>query len=476
MKIRTVVFLAYALVFGAAFALLVGWIIDGLRPRYLEAVEECLVDTSALAAEWLAGEARPDGTLPIDVLEGTFSRLKSRRFEARIYELVKTRVDLDFYVTDKQGIVLFDSGNPGNVGRDFGSRWRDVKLTLKGTYGARTTRLVENDPTTSVLHVAAPILVHDKCIGVVTAYKPSDNADEFIAGAAWKITQAGILAGTAVVLFALLLSFWISAPIENLTAYARAVRDGGKPARPRLGSAREIRTLGQAFEEMRDTLEGKNYIENYIQSLTHELKSPITSIRGAAELIEEDMDPVRRKKFLENIRSEAARMSQIVDRLLELSALEARKGLHEPEQVDLAEVVREIIQSHPGEKAAVFDAQLPGGLVVRGERFLLRQAVENLVVNALDFSPPGGRIRIGGLKEGKHAVIQVDDEGPGIPDYAQDKIFERFFSLPRPTTQKKSSGLGLPFVRQVAELHGGTITVTNRPGGGARAELTLPAA
>ncbi|MDX6766492.1 MAG: two-component system sensor histidine kinase CreC [Candidatus Methylacidiphilales bacterium] len=475
MKIRTVVFLAYALVFGLAFAFLLRWVIDGLRPRYLEAVEECLVDTSVLAAEWLAGEARPDGTLPTEVLAGTFARLKNRRFEACIYDLVKTRVDLDFTVTDRNGIVLFDSGDSSRIGQDFGNRWRDIRLTLKGTYGARTTRLVENDPTTSVLHVAAPIRLKGELIGVVSAYKPSDNADQFIAGAAWKITQAGFLATAVVVLTSLLLSFWISAPIEKLTAYARAVRDGAKPPRPRLGSAREIRALGQAFEEMRDTLEGKNYIENYIQSLTHELKSPITSIRGAAELMGEDMEPGRRQKFAENIRSEAARMAQIVDRLLELASVESRKSLGPTHPLDLVEILRDVLASVPGLQGLVIDAPLPDTLALRGERFLLRQALENLLINAIEFSPSGGRIRVDAQRDSKHVVVRIEDEGPGIPDYAQEKIFERFFSLPRPGTQKKSSGLGLPFVKLVAELHGGTVTVANRPGGGGtRAELTLP--
>jgi two-component system sensor histidine kinase CreC len=474
MKIRTVVFLTYALIFGVAFILLLGWIIDGLRPRYLEAVEECLVDTSVLAAEWLAAEAQPDGTLPTAILQTTFDRLKNRRFEARIYDLVKTRVDLDFYVTNAEGIVLFDSGQPGQVGEDFGNRWRDVRLTLKNQYGARTTRLVENDPTTSVLHVAAPILQNGKTIGVVTAYKPSDNADHFIAGATWKITQAGIVAGTVVVLFSLLLSFWISAPIERLTTYARAVRDGGKPPRPRLGSAREILALGRAFEEMRDTLEGKNTIENYIQSLTHELKSPITSIRGAAELVEEDMDPAQRKKFIGNIRSEATRMSQIVDRLLELSAVEAQKSLHQPEAVDLTEVAGDVWKSLSTNRDVVGELDLRDPVVILGERFLLRQAMENLVVNALDFSPPGGKVVLRTLVEDGRRKFRVEDEGPGIPDFAQEKIFERFYSLPRPSTQKKSSGLGLPFVREVAELHGGSVRVTNLPSGGARAELVFP--
>jgi two-component system sensor histidine kinase CreC len=112
---------------------------------------------------------------------------------------------------------------------------------------------------------------------------------------------------------------------------------------------------------------------------------------------------------------------------------------------------------------------------VTGENFLLRQALSNLLDNAIAFSPDGGRITL--LLEtaaGKHTLI-VRDQGTGIPDYALPHIFERFYSLARPGTQRKSSGLGLPFVKEVVALHGGEVVLCNLPVGGVEARLSLPA-
>jgi two-component system sensor histidine kinase CreC len=111
---------------------------------------------------------------------------------------------------------------------------------------------------------------------------------------------------------------------------------------------------------------------------------------------------------------------------------------------------------------------------MNGNAFLLHQALENLVQNAIEFSHKGGLVQVTVAPETERVTIAVTDEGPGIPEYALDRIFERFYSLGRPDTGKKSTGLGLNFVREVAKSHGGTIRVANRPEGGVVAELTLP--
>jgi two-component system sensor histidine kinase CreC len=112
--------------------------------------------------------------------------------------------------------------------------------------------------------------------------------------------------------------------------------------------------------------------------------------------------------------------------------------------------------------------------VVDGDPLLLQRAVGNLLDNALDFSPPGARIEVTLALKGRQAEIGVRDHGPGIPDYADHKVFEKFYSLARPGTQRKSTGLGLPFVREIAALHHGRVTLRNAPDGGAVATLVLP--
>jgi two-component system sensor histidine kinase CreC len=231
---------------------------------------------------------------------------------------------------------------------------------------------------------------------------------------------------------------------------------------------------------MRDALEGKKYVENYVQTLTHEIKSPVAAIRGAAELLQEDMPAAQRDRFMHNILTETIRIQEIVDRLLLLSAVEAMKSLDERKPVDLAEVLRNAIASvEPqavGKKIRV-EARLDDeGCVVEGDRFLLEKSLLNLLQNAVEFSPPGRKVAVALVVNAGWAEIIVEDEGPGIPVYAMEKVFDRFYSLPRPDSGRKSSGLGLSIVREIARLHGGDAKLVNRDGGGARASLTLPKA
>jgi two-component system sensor histidine kinase CreC len=112
--------------------------------------------------------------------------------------------------------------------------------------------------------------------------------------------------------------------------------------------------------------------------------------------------------------------------------------------------------------------------VIEGDALLLHRAVANLVDNALDFSPPGGVVRLSVASKARSVDIVVRDSGPGIPQYAEHKVFEKFYSLPRPSTRKKSTGLGLAFVREIAELHRGRVSLVNGPDGGAVATVSLP--
>jgi two-component system sensor histidine kinase CreC len=111
--------------------------------------------------------------------------------------------------------------------------------------------------------------------------------------------------------------------------------------------------------------------------------------------------------------------------------------------------------------------------VVSGDGFLLQRALANLVDNAVDFSPRGGRVTIEVVAHARSADLIVRDRGPGIPEFAEGKVFEKFYSLARPATAKKSTGLGLSFVQEIADLHRGRATLKNQPTGGAVATLSL---
>jgi len=183
-----------------------------------------------------------------------------------------------------------------------------------------------------------------------------------------------------------------------------------------------------------------------------------------------------RKRFVTNIRNQSVRLGEIVERLLRLSALEGRGSLERTERFEVDRLVHESCEAHRAQatkRGIRFDTKLER-VTIEGEPFLVRQAIGNLIDNAIEFSPDGGVVEIRGTPDDDRWRLEIRDHGPGIPAYAISRVFERFYSLPRPAGQPRSTGLGLTAVREIAQLHGGSITVQNHPQGGAVATMMLP--
>ena len=470
------ILVAYAL--GVAF--LMYRQLGDIDPRYRESAEESLVETAYLVAS-LIENASPDGNLRVDSLEPVFRSLYARRFSADIYGVEKTRVELRMTVVDRSGTVIFDS-RAADLGADH-SQWHDVFLALRGRYGARTTADVEGDPRSSVMYVAVPLRERASdglgaIVGAVSVGKPVQSFGQFVEAARKKTLLLGATSVVAVALLVMILSVWLVRPFGLIADYVRYVRAQRSFSLPRLGR-RALGAIGAAYDEMRDALAGRNYVADYVQTLTHEVKGPLSAIRGAAELLQEPMPDADRTRFIANIARETQRIQELVDRMLELTALESRKSLDHAVPVPIAALVAEVAAAAgpSGQRRGLrieVDDGAAVGLAVEGDAFLLQRAVANLVDNALDFSPPGGTVRIGIVGHVRSCDVVVRDAGPGIPEYAENKVFEKFYSLPRPATAKKSTGLGLSFVKEIAELHRGRVTLKNGPDGGAVATLSLP--
>ena len=153
-----------------------------------------------------------------------------------------------------------------------------------------------------------------------------------------------------------------------------------------------------------------------------------------------------------------------------------RRGLPKLESVALAPIVRTILEAQEqmlSSHSLATELQLPEDLVVQGDAFLLHLALSNLLKNAIEFSPAGGLIRVHGERSGSLVRVVIEDEGPGIPDFAKERIFERFYSLERPVTGRKSTGLGLNFVKEIASLHHGSVELENRTERGLKASFTI---
>ncbi len=473
MKIGLRILLGYFVIVAIAGILLMRVFVQEVKPGVRQAMEDTLADTANVLAE-LATDDMLAGRMADGRFAARIANLRHRDLGAKIWDFDKQRVSYRITVTDAQGIVVYDSAGL-DAGRD-NSRWNDVRRTLRGEYGARSTRSDPDDDSSSVMYVAAPVKDGERIIGVLTVSKPNRTIEPFILRSERIVQRWGLVLLGAALTIGFLAAWWLSRQLGGLQRYARAATEGERATLPRL--AGEFGDLGRALETMRDRLEGKQYVERYVHSLTHELKSPLTAIRGAAELLERPLPEDDRLRFAATIRGQGERMTQTIDKLLALAAVEHRQRIEQPEPVDVAALLADAVADaavRAGEAGVALETQVDAGLpAVRGDRFLLRQMLGNLLDNAIDFSPAGGRVAVSARADGDGLHFEVSDEGPGVPDFAAERVFERFYSLPRPRSQARSSGLGLSFVREVAALHGGEAGLRNRPGGGAVASVRLP--
>lgn len=483
MRIGLRLLLGFFLVLGLAQFVVLRVFIEEVKPGTRLAMEDSLVD----AANTLALLAAPDmqaGVMGSGAFAQALSALPQVDPGANLWGFRKSHIDYRVTVTDAKGTVVFDSQGR-DVGKDH-SQWNDVLRTLRGQYGARSTSETPDNPDSTVMHVAAPVRQGKQIIGVLTVSRPNQTLEPYIQRSRDRILRwSWALLGMSLAI-GLLFTWWMASSLQRLRGYANAVAQGERAELPRMGrfsGNTEFSDLAQAVERMRRRLEDKAYVENYVHTLTHELKSPLAAIRGAAELLQEPMPEPDRARFASNIQRQSERLQQLIDRLLALADVEQMRGLRTVEPVDLVPLTRELLHTlEPRlrlKNLHVVEAMDTGGatgLVVNGDRFLMAQALANLLDNAIDFSPQGGVLTVAIRRVHGAVEWSVQDEGPGVPDYAVDKIFDRFYSLPRADTREKSSGLGLCLVREVSDLHGGSVTLTNisQPRG-CKACLSLPA-
>ena len=442
----------FFLVTGLAAVFTLRVFVAEVKPSVREVMEDMMVDTANILAE-LAGDDLAAGKIAEGRFAGHVRNYARRPIDAQIWGLSKQSLDFRVYITDAAGKVVFDSENVA-TGQDY-SKWRDVARTLRGEYGARASREVQQDDRTSVMYVAAPVQQDGKIIGVLTVAKPMSTIQAFIDRAERKILLSGALLLVLSLAIGVAVTLWVVWSIRKLRRYANAVGQGGKPAVPQIPG--ELGELAMAVDAMRLKLEGHEYIEDYVRALTHELKSPLAAIRGAGELLQDELPEHARREFSGQVLAQSGRMQALVDRMLELTKLEQRHAQVERERLLWAGVLKPFEAAGGRAQHVVKVVISPEHAGVQAEPGLLGLALSNLLENARSFAPQGSTITL----EAGPDRIAVQDSGPGVADYALPRLGERFFSTVRPDGHTKGSGLGLAIVRQIMQLHGGRMVVRN---------------
>ena len=452
---------AFFLINGIAAFFVLRVFVAEIKPSVREVMEDMMVDTAHILAE-LASDDLASGSLQTG--GSAFARhvqhYASRPVDAAIWGFSKQSLDYRVYVTDAAGRVVFDSQSQA-VGQDF-SQWRDVALTLRGEYGARMSRDTPGDDTSGVMHVSAPIFVQSRIAGVLTVAKPTRTVQRFIDRAEHKVLMGGLLLLALSAAVGVAVTLWMVWNVRRLRDYALSVQgpEAGThtaAASPVLAVPQvpgELGDLARAMDRMRARLEGHGYIENYVRALTHELKSPVAAIRGAGELLQEDLPADDRALFAAQVVQQSERLQRLIDRLLEQRQHAEAQGL-----VALHDCARTAL-AHTQARAAQRGVALTltgQGASGPWEAELITLALCNLIDNAIDFSPAGSTVAV----ELQGSTVAVQDSGPGVPDYALTRLGERFFTTARPSGERSGSGLGLAIVQRVVALHGGRMAVRN---------------
>src|ERR1700722_10182883 len=302
--------------------------------------------------------------------------------------------------------------------------------------------------------------------------------------------EIGISSGITVLV--LLATFFLvrrgMRPLERMGATARTIAATGLGSRVSPSTEKtEVGRLGLALNEMLGQIERafaerevvEQRLRHFVSDASHELRTPLTSMRGYAELLQRNPDMSREdvRLAVRRIEDETRRMGLLVDDLLLLARLDPRRPLDRA-PVALTPIINDAVsEARAAEPGCSVMARIAAPMVVTGDVLRLRQAVANLVRNALVHTPSGSPVEVTLQPENAHAEIDVIDHGPGVPVAQRERIFERFHRAdPLRSRDQGGSGLGLSIAAAVVNAHGGRISVQDTPGGGATFRIELPAA
>jgi len=291
--------------------------------------------------------------------------------------------------------------------------------------------------------------------------------------------SAVVAAGFALIV-AGLLSRMITRPLRDLVAVARRFARGEYRARVPVAGPSEVAELGSAFNDMAQEIERARGSEQaFLADISHELRTPLTSIQGFAQAIGEgEATGAAITPAANIIQRESRRLMRMVEGLLEVARLQSGTQELASERIDPAALLaaaRSALEPQAQEAGVSFEfATSPDLPSVRGDPDRLAQLFLNLLDNAVKHSPRGGRVKVDAVRDDGHAVVHVRDEGSGLPQGADKRLFRRFYR--GDNAQRDGAGLGLAIAQAIAEAHGGSISARNVDGGhGAEFTVRIPA-
>jgi two-component system sensor histidine kinase ChvG len=452
---------------------------------------------SAIAARALPPEQRADALAAMGAATGTRIRLYDQ--QGRLADDSWTVTGPNYRLRDpateswmKDAARALDRGFNALVGAeyppDFVEPARDTLAAWPEALEAKRTNEVTSmlrtaPDLTPVLSAAAPV---DGGAVLVTSNERSLTRSMRSQRAALAIAMA--VAILISVFLSLFLARTIVRPLRRIALAAHRVR---------LGRAREVKVptlpsrtdeiglLARSVADMSQSLrERMDNIEAFAADVTHELKNPLASLRSAIDGLDSVKDEKLRARLTQVARDDVVRLDRLISDISEAARTDAELARARFEPVDLGPLLEQLVKSwesrrETGDARIAFARPRKDTAVVMGDPARLARAIDNLIDNAVSFSPPGGLVEIAASRVGDTVRIRIDDEGPGVPPEAREAIFKRFHSI-RPDTEEfgRHSGLGLAIAQAIVDGHDGDIIIFDRDDApsGARFIISLPAA
>jgi two-component system sensor histidine kinase ChvG len=429
----------------------------GNRARVYDQEGGLLFDTRTLSARGEMNRSDPD------------VRPRKRTWLEKAWETVQAK-----FGTKLGG----DGAAPGateDVGPASGHGLKEVQVALAG---ARGTIVRRNPVGETIVSVAVPIQRANSVRGALMLSTQGGDIDRVIASERFGLLQVFLIAAAVMLVLSILLAGAIAGPVRRLADAAEKVRLGIK-SREEIpdftGRTDEIGHLSGALRDMTQALYRRiDAIESFAADVSHELKNPLTSLRSAVETLPLAKSDDSRGRLLAIIQHDVKRLDRLISDISDASRLDAELARAEARRVDMRKLMTTVV-SVANERRRSKDApiqfdvdtlagELDSPFTIFGHDSRLGQVVNNLLDNARSFSPPDAKVRVALRRVRNDVELIVEDEGPGIPEHALERIFERFYTDRPEQGFGQNSGLGLSISRQIVQAHRGTIRAENRPG------------
>lgn len=463
-SIRARLTLTYIFLILAVMGVISVFLLNMLENYHLDYQKETMANSASLVAEISSSFMQRDSDL---LILSAMAEDMARQINARVI------------VVDRKGMVLGDSER---VGGYFGKSLLrpEINAALEGETGSSVQ--YSQSLGQKVMQVAVPVTLEGEIRGAVFLSASLDMIYDTLGTVRRFIITATILALVLVGFFAALMAKTFTTPIEELTSAARQMAAGNLKQDIPVRHEDEIGQLTRQFNHMSSkVMETNRQLRDFVANASHELRTPLTTINLLVDSLKDlAEDPGVREEFISDIQGETQRLIDLVSDLLDLARLDGQEGKKSPQKaLNLTELVRGVIQSVSSRmerKGLTLDYREKNTtLPVMANPDELKQVLNNLLDNAIKYTPQGGSIRVevrGGARE---AFVAVADTGCGIPGGDLEKVFERFYRVDKARSREQGgTGLGLSICRELIAKHQGEMWAESQEGKGSTFYFVLP--